>query len=118
LVLFAAGSAGCAFAPNAEVFIAARVLLGLAGAAMIVLALSIVTVMFDEAERPRASAYGCGQLHRSPPGTDSRRLDPVQRLVGWIFLMNVPVALVGLIAVVALVPESDRPNGPASTSVA
>src|SRR5664279_2868060 len=55
LVLFAAGSAGCAYAPNAQAFIAARVVLGLAGAAMIVLALSIVTVLFDEAERPRPS---------------------------------------------------------------
>jgi MFS family permease len=54
LLLFAAGSAGCALAPNAEVFIAARVALGLAGAAIIVLALSILTVLFDEAERPRA----------------------------------------------------------------
>ena len=51
LVLFAAGSAGCAYAPGPEVFIAARVLLGLAGAALIVLALSIVTVLFDEEER-------------------------------------------------------------------
>src|SRR4029077_19035270 len=29
---------------------------------------------------------------------------------GWIFLMNVPVALVGLIAVLALVPESRAPE--------
>src|SRR4029077_17009059 len=32
---------------------------------------------------------------------------------GWIFLMNVPVALVGLIAVLALVPESRAPQRPA-----
>ena len=46
LALFAAGSAACAFAPNPEVFVTARVALGLAGAAIIVMALSIITVLF------------------------------------------------------------------------
>src|SRR4029077_18283720 len=32
---------------------------------------------------------------------------------GWIFLMNVPVALLGIIAVVGLVPESRSPERPA-----
>ncbi len=54
LVLFAFGSAGCAYAPNPAVFIAARVAVGLAGAALIVGALSVITVLFDAAERPRA----------------------------------------------------------------
>src|SRR5664280_2423738 len=54
LAIFAVGSAGCALAPNPELFIAARVALGLAGAAIIVMALSVITVLFSEAERPRA----------------------------------------------------------------
>ena len=113
LVLFAAGSAGCAFAPNAEVFIAARVLLGLAGAAMIVLALSIVTVMFDEAERPRAvGIWGAANFIGLPLGPILGGWILSNAWWGWIFLMNVPVALVGLIAVVALVPESRSAKRP------
>jgi EmrB/QacA subfamily drug resistance transporter len=113
LVLFAAGSAGCAFAPNADVFIAARVLLGLAGAAMIVLALSIVTVMFDEAERPRAvGIWGAANFIGLPLGPILGGWILSNAWWGWIFLMNVPVALVGLVAVVALVPESRSAKRP------
>jgi MFS family permease len=38
-------SAACAFAPNPGLFIAARVVLGLAGAAISVMALSIITAL-------------------------------------------------------------------------
>jgi EmrB/QacA subfamily drug resistance transporter len=113
LVLFAAGSAGCAFAPNATAFIAARVVLGLAGAAMIVLALSIVTVMFDEAERPRAvGIWGAANFIGLPLGPILGGWILSNAWWGWIFLMNVPVALVGLVAVVALVPESRSAKRP------
>ena len=62
LLLFGAGSAACAYAPTAGVFIAARALLGLAGAGIVVMALSALTVLFTEEERPRAVgiwAAGC-----------------------------------------------------------
>src|SRR3984893_7766549 len=45
LALFAAGSIACAIAPSPEAFIAARALLGLAGAAIVVMALSSITVL-------------------------------------------------------------------------
>src|SRR5437879_10253226 len=54
LTLFGVGSAACAFAPSAGAFIAARVLLGLAGSGVIVMALSALTVLFTKEERPRA----------------------------------------------------------------
>ena len=54
LALFGLGSAACALAPSAGAFIAARVLLGLAGAGVIVMALSALTVLFSEEERPKA----------------------------------------------------------------
>jgi DHA2 family multidrug resistance protein-like MFS transporter len=113
LLLFAAGSAGCALAPNAEVFIAARVALGLAGAAIIVLALSILTVLFDEAERPRAvGIWGAANFVGLPLGPIIGGWMLTNVWWGWIFLMNVPVALLGLIAVVALVPESRSAKRP------
>src|SRR5579859_4534535 len=54
ILLFAAGSIACAYAPNPGFFISARVVLGAAGAAMVVMVLSIFTVLFSEEERPRA----------------------------------------------------------------
>lgn len=114
LVLFAAGSVGCAYAPSAEVFIVARVALGLAGAVLIVMALSIVTVMFDEAERPRAvGIWGAANFVGLPLGPILGGWILTNAWWGWIFLMNVPVALVGLVAVAALVPESRAPRVPA-----
>ncbi|MGA2514753.1 MAG: DHA2 family efflux MFS transporter permease subunit [Candidatus Limnocylindrales bacterium] len=113
LVLFAAGSAGCAYAPGPEVFIAARVVLGLAGAAMIVMALSVITVMFDEAERPRAvGIWGAANFVGLPLGPIIGGWMLTNVWWGWIFLMNVPVALLGLVAVVALVPESRSAQRP------
>jgi MFS family permease len=54
LALFAVGSAACAVSPSSGAFIAARVLLGLAGAGIIVMSLSALAVLFSEQERPRA----------------------------------------------------------------
>src|SRR5256885_17134841 len=54
LALFGIGWAACAYAPSAGAFIAARVLLGLAGSGVIVMALSALTVLFTREERPRA----------------------------------------------------------------
>src|SRR5437764_7061193 len=43
LALFGAGSAACAYAPSSGAFIVARAMLGLAGAGIIVMALSALT---------------------------------------------------------------------------
>jgi MFS family permease len=48
LALFGAGSAACAYAPTAAAFLVARLALGLAGAGVIVLAASALTVLFSE----------------------------------------------------------------------
>src|SRR5215472_13909455 len=52
LLLFGAGSAACAYAPSAGAFIAARFVLGVAGAGIIVMALSGLTVLFTKDEIP------------------------------------------------------------------
>ena len=56
LLLFGLASAACAYAGAPGAFIAARLVLGLAGAGVVVMALSGLPVLFDEAERPRAIA--------------------------------------------------------------
>jgi DHA2 family multidrug resistance protein-like MFS transporter len=56
LLVFGAASAAFAYAGSPGAFIAARVALGLAGAGVIVMAVSGLTVMFSEAERPHGSS--------------------------------------------------------------
>lgn len=118
LVLFAVGSLGCAYAPNPEVFIVARVVLGLAGAGLIVVALSLLTVLFDEAERPRAvGIWGAANFIGLPLGPIFGGWLLTNAWWGWIFLLNVPVALVGLLAVAFLVPESRAQRAPGIDAV-
>lgn len=113
LLLFVVGSLGCALAPGPEVFIAARVALGLAGAALIVMVLSIITVLFDEAERPRAiGIWGAANFIGLPLGPIVGGWMLSHAWWGWIFLVNVPVALLGVVAVLALVPESRSARRP------
>src|SRR5437588_11173436 len=107
LALFAAGSAACAFAPNPSAFIAARVVLGAACAGLVVMALAALSVLFDDAERPRAVGVWAGANFLGlPVGPLLGGWLLTHYWWGWVFLLNVPVSLVGLIAAFALVPES------------
>ena len=113
LAVFGAGSIACAFAPTPAIFIAARVLVGLAGAALIVMALSLVTVLFTEAERPRAiGLWSAANFVALPLGPILGGWILSNAWWGWIFLMNVPVVLVAIAAVALLVPESRAPKAP------
>jgi DHA2 family multidrug resistance protein-like MFS transporter len=113
LALFGAGSVACAVAPGPEFFIAARIVVGLAGAALIVMALSIVTVLFDEAERPRAiGIWSAANFVALPLGPILGGWILSNAWWGWIFLMNVPVVVVAFAAVATLVPESRAPRSP------
>ena len=114
LVLFGVASAGCALAPDAIGFIVARALLGVAGAAMVVMALSIITVMFDEAERPRAiGIWGAANFLALPLGPIVGGWMLANLWWGWVFFVNVPVVVLGIVAVVLLVPESRSTRRPA-----
>ena len=114
LLVFAAGSVACAFAVNPAQFIAGRVLLGAAGAAIVVMALSVMTFLFSEAERPRAvGIWAAANFLALPIGPIFGGWLLTNYWWGWIFLMNVPVAFVGLIAVLTLVPESKSAEKPA-----
>ena len=113
LVVFGLGSLGCALAPSPEAFIAARVALGLAGAALIVVALSVLTVLFDEEERPRAiGIWGAANFIGLPLGPILGGWLLTNIWWGWIFLMNIPVAILALVAVSRLVPESRSADAP------
>lgn len=114
LVLFGIGSIGCAYSTSPGEFIAARLVLGAAGAGIVVMALSVVTVLFSEEERPRAvGIWAAANFLALPIGPIFGGWLLTNYWWGWIFLMNVPVAAVGLVAVLALVPESRSPERPA-----
>ena len=107
LALFGAGSLACALAPSAGTFIAARALLGLGAAAIIPLALSVLTVLFTDAERPRAvGVWATANFLALPIGPILGGWLLTNYWWGWVFLMNLPVVAVGLLAVSVLLPES------------
>ena len=114
LVFFGVGSAGCAYSRSMGEFMAARVLVGLAGAGLIVMALSVLTVLFSKGERPKAvGIISAATFVAFPIGPILGGWLLTNYWWGWVFLINVPVVVVALAAVVALVPESrasDRPG--------
>lgn len=111
LVLFGVASVGCAWSASAGQLIAARVVLGIAAAAMIPLTLAVLPVLFaDRGERARAMSIWVTSSALGLP------LGPV--LGGWlvdnywwgsVFLINVPMVMVGTIAVAMWVPDSRDP---------
>ncbi|NHC46148.1 MFS transporter [Motilibacter sp. K478] len=109
---FGGASVLAAFATSPEWLLAARVLLGVAGATLMPSTLSIVRNVFpDPSQRTRAVAIW------SAGASGGAALGPLVGGVllehfwwGSVFLVNVPVMLVVLVAVAALVPESRDPR--------
>ncbi|GCD95018.1 MFS transporter [Embleya hyalina] len=107
LSLFALSSAGCAYAATPGWFIAARSVLGVAGAGIVVMALSALTVLFPAAERPRAvGVWSAANFLALPLGPLLGGWMLTHLWWGWVFLINVPVALVGVVVVSVLVPKA------------
>lgn len=113
LLLFAAASAVCAWAQSPWQFTAARCLLGVAGAGIIVMALSALTVLFSEDERPKAvGIWSAANFLALPLGPLVGGWLLTHFWWGWVFLINLPVALIGVGAVLALVPETFDQESP------
>jgi MFS transporter, DHA2 family, multidrug resistance protein len=107
LVVFGAASIACALAPSAEAFIAARALLGLGGALMLPTVLGLLPVLFDERERARAiGAITAAVMLGYPIGPLLGGWMLTKFDWSWVFLINVPVVALALVAVSALLPES------------
>ena len=108
LAIFGAASAACAFANSAGVLIAARGVQGIGGAAMMSLSIAMLPALFqDRDERTRAmniwvtcSAIGLPL----GPIVGGWLLDHYSW--GWVFLINVPLVAVGLLALTVYLPES------------
>ena len=114
LAVFGAGSVLCAEAPSPGVFLAARLLMGLAGSGVTVMAMSALTTLFGDAERPRAvGVYEAANFLGLPAGPILGGWMLSRLWWGWVFILNVPVVAVGLVAALVLIPESRAAQRPA-----
>jgi DHA2 family multidrug resistance protein-like MFS transporter len=113
LVLFGASSAACAYAASTGELITARAVLGIGAAAIFPLSLSVIPVLFAPEERQKAIAIMASATFIS---------FPIGPIVGgylldhfwWgsVFLINVPIVVGALVAVVFLLPESRSDQRP------
>src|SRR5947209_9635466 len=107
LVVFTGASLACGLAPNGGFLIGARVVQGLGGALMNPATLSIITATFPPRERGKAIGIWAGV---------SAMALAIGPLVGglltehvnwnWIFFINVPIGIVGLLLIPVFVDES------------
>jgi EmrB/QacA subfamily drug resistance transporter len=113
LAIFGVGSIVSAFVTTADQLILARAFMGIGAALTMPATLSIITNVFPDDERPKAIAVW------SAVSAIGIVIGPI--LGGWlvqsfawssIFLVNVPVVLVGIAAVLAIVPESKADRAP------
>ncbi|WP_042403582.1 MFS transporter [Streptacidiphilus carbonis] len=113
LTLFLAASLVGTFADSANTLIAVRALMGLGGALIMPLAMSIIPTLFPPNERSRAVAVmTTGTALGLPLGPILGGLLLNHFCWGSIFLINVPLIAVGIVALVLLVPESRNPAVP------
>lgn len=111
LILFGLGSTGAAFSQSANMLIATRAAMGIGGALIMPSTLSIITNVFSGEERGRAIAAWAAVSGLGIIG------GPV--LGGWllehfwwgsVFLVNVPIVILAVVAGRYLVPESKDPS--------
>jgi EmrB/QacA subfamily drug resistance transporter len=107
LAVFTGASLACGLAPNGGFLIGARVVQGLGGALMNPATLSIITATFPPRERGKAIGIWAGV---------SAMALAIGPLVGglltehvnwnWIFFINVPIGIAGLLAIPVFIEES------------
>jgi len=112
LAVFAMGSAASAFSGSPDTLIASRAFMGIGGAAIMPSTLSIITNVFSE-DQERGRAIGIWS------GTTGIGVSVGPIAGGWllshfwwgsVFLVNVPIAITGLVASIWLVPDSKNPH--------
>jgi DHA2 family integral membrane protein (MFS transporter) len=107
LVLFGLSSLAGSYAASPEQLIAARACMGVSGAAVLPSTLATIAAVFPMRERPKALgiwAASVGFALGVGPVTGGLLL--AHFWWGSVFLVNVPIVLISLVAVVLLVPET------------
>jgi EmrB/QacA subfamily drug resistance transporter len=110
LLVFAAASAACALAPSVGALVGARLLQAIGGALMIPATLGLILPAFPEHQRPLAvgiwSAAGGVAAALGPPIGGLL----VQASWRWIFIVNVPIAIVTALVARAVLSELREPD--------
>ncbi|UUW88611.1 MFS transporter [Pimelobacter simplex] len=110
LCLFGFSSAGAAWASSAALVIAARGVMGLGAAIMMPVAFAVLAALFGPTERGKAVSLlvmGLGIGIPLGPIIGGYLLEHFRW--GSIFLINVPIAIIGAVAIALLHPESRDP---------
>lgn len=111
LVAFGAASVWCAYAGSATGLISARVLLAFGAAFLMTMPASVLPVIFPPQERTRAvTIWTTATFLSFPLGPIVGGLLLDNFWWGSVFLINVPVVVIALIAVGTLMPESRSPH--------
>lgn len=120
LSLFALASAIAAFSSSPSMLIGMRALMGVGGAAVLPTTLAIITVVFPPHERGKAIgvwAAAVGAAVALGPVLGGILLQHplwfewlVGNVWGSVFLINVPIVIVGVIAIAKVVPETKNPH--------
>ncbi|WP_405770366.1 MFS transporter [Streptomyces sp. NBC_01538] len=112
LALFGVGSLTAGLADSTGQLIAARAGMGVGGALLMTTTLAVAMQIFTPEQQPKA--IGIWAAVNSLGFATGPLLGGFMLNHFWwgaIFLVNIPVAALGLVAVVALVPESKNPTG-------
>ncbi|WP_329339202.1 MFS transporter [Streptomyces sp. NBC_01352] len=112
LILFGVGSLVAGLADSTAQLIAARAGMGVGGALLMTTTLAVAMQIFAPEEQPKA--IGIWAAVNSLGFATGPLIGGFMLNHFWwgaIFLINLPVAALGLVAVVALVPESKNPQG-------
>jgi EmrB/QacA subfamily drug resistance transporter len=111
MFIFGGGSALSAFAGSAGELIAWRGVMGLGGALIMPATLAIIMNVFEREEQPRAIGIWAGVVGLAiaiGPITGGLLLQHFWW--GSVFLVNVPIVVLGLIAMFVIVPDSKDPR--------
>ncbi len=113
IAIFGVASALCAYSTSVNMLISARLLLGVGAAFILPLGMSAMPVFFKPEERPKALAILMGGVFLAYP------LGPIlggflltHYWWGSVFLINIPVVLIALVAIAVLLPESKSSETP------
>ncbi|CAM5310208.1 Putative multidrug resistance protein MdtD [Streptomyces californicus] len=109
LVVFGAASLVAAFSPTQEALIGSRAFLAVGAAAMMPATLALIRVTFeDERERNVAIAvWGTMAVVGTAPGPIISGILLQHFWWGSVFIINVPVVVIALVATLALAPPND-----------
>ncbi len=120
MVIFGVASAVCAFSVSSGMLITFRTIMGIGGAAVMPTTLAIITVIFPPHERGKAIGAWAGSVGAAValgPVLGGLLLEHpewsnwlIPNDWGSVFLINIPIVIIGLIGIVMVVPETKNPH--------